>query len=220
MIVGANPQRGGKQVAKKHKKKAYKRNEPGKKKHGKKRAYKARARHNEPGRKHTRKHYRKNPVHGRKKKHYRRNPAAVGAMGLNWTKPMTYLPFVANAAVASIATVAAPRMLGFNTPLKKYGVQAAIAVGGGFLVKSVLGKTHGFVFGITSLAVIAGDLLNTYVLSHLGVSSMMGLGDGMGAYESSMLGTATPYVLPAEYMSGMDAYEQPSFGLSDSDYKR
>lgn len=87
------------------------------------------------------------------------------------------LPLAATAAIALTTTMIAPRLVpqAAGNVWIKYGVQAAVAVGGGMAIRAtrMLNNQHAAVWTVTGFAVIVGDLLNTYVLPRLGI----GVGD-------------------------------------------
>ena len=92
-------------------------------------------------------------------------------------------------------------MLGIISPLPRYGVQAAVAVGGGFLLNKFLGRTNAMVWTIVSGVTILEELLNQYVfgraVSITTPSGASGLGyevedSGAGAFVEGGMG-AFPY---------------------------
>ena len=105
----------------------------------------------------------------RRRRSYRRNPAVTlgGPMDI-----MKNVPYIMTGALAATATIAVPAMTGLGmTPMTKYGVQAAVALGGGMLVEQIAGRGHGSVWAITSGAVILADVLREYVFVPMGLLS-------------------------------------------------
>ncbi len=101
-----------------------------------------------------------NPRHYRR---YRRNPARMGGP----FDLMKNMPYVFTGALSATAQAVVPPMMPatFQTPLMRFGVQAAVAVGGGMLVNQMVrDKTHGTVWMITGGAIILADVIKTYVL--------------------------------------------------------
>lgn len=139
----------------------------------------------------------------------RRNPA-VALSGINPMKPMTLvMPLIVGLA-AKMATERAPVMLNMTTPLTKYGVQAAVAIGGGILLRKPLGATNATIWTVVSGVVILTDILNQYVfktaLSYVGDAGAIGYNypdqvdySGTGAFVNEDSMGAFPYEFVSPY---------------------
>lgn len=97
----------------------------------------------------------------RRKRSYRRNPVSLG--GINLRKPMTLLMPVIIGLGAKMATEKVPSMVNMSKPLPKFGVQAAMAIGGGLLLQKPLGKNNAAIWAIVSGVTALSGLLNNYV---------------------------------------------------------
>lgn len=137
------------------------------------------------------------PRHHDNRRRYRQNPAGVVALGdgISLSRPSTLVVPIAVGLAARIATNRLPAMVGFSSPLPKYGVQAGVAIGGGLLLNRFLGKNNAMVWTIVSGVTILENLLNDYVFgramaatttSGLSYEEPAGVGafpeEGMGAY--------------------------------------
>lgn len=115
---------------------------------------------------------------------YRRNPAAVATMGgISLSKPFTLLMPIAVGLAARIATQRVPMFLRIVAPLPRYGVQAAVAVGGGILLNRFVGRTNAMVWTIVSGVTILESILNDYVFKTTVA--------GIGAYPENLGYTET-----------------------------
>ena len=113
---------------------------------------------------------------------YRRNPAAVASMGgISLSKPMSLVMPIAIGLAARIATQRAPVFLRMVAPLPRYGVQVAVAVGGGLLLNRFVGRTNAMVWTIVSGVTILESILNEFVFRTVTVS-------GVGAFPESLEG--------------------------------
>ena len=118
-----------------------------------------------------------------RKRRFRRNPAAVATMGgISLQRPMTLIMPIVVGLAARIATQRVPTYLGIVSPLPRYGVQAAVAVGGGLLLNRFVGKTNAMVWTIVSGVTILEDILNRYVFGAAGAVA------GLGYYEPEQVG--------------------------------
>jgi len=98
---------------------------------------------------------------------------------------MQNMPYFLTGALSATAVVAVPAMTGLaTTPAMKYGVQAAVAIGGGILVGQFAGKTHGSIWAITGGAVILAEVLKDFVFKPMGLLSDYEISD----YEISDIG--------------------------------
>ena len=96
----------------------------------------------------------------RNRRRYRRNPALSGA--INITKPQTLLMPIAVGIGAKLAVERVPGMIRILSPLPKLGVQAAIAIGGGILLKKPLGATNAAIWTVVASVFALSSFLNTY----------------------------------------------------------
>lgn len=152
-----------------------------------------------------RRYYRSNPVrryHRRRynapmynrprySRRYRRNAVSAGALGGPFDL-MRNLPYFVTGGLSAIATVVVPTLVPApvgSTPttqtMIKYGVQAGVAIGGGFMIGKFMGKTHGAVWAITGGAIILADVITNFVLKPMGLLSDY---EVMQGYEISPLG--------------------------------
>lgn len=88
------------------------------------------------------------------------------------TRPATWLPFVATAAVAGLTVGFAPRLWGpAVTPLWAYGTQAAVAVAGGIVLPMFLSRAHGLVWFVVGFGIIAADMVARYLFPMVGLAA-------------------------------------------------
>lgn len=134
-----------------------------------------------------------------RRRRYRRNPARAMALGggISLRRPTSLVVPIAVGLAARMATIRAPLMLGVVSPLPKYGIQAGVALGGGLLLKRVLGNTNAMVWAIVSGVTILENILNDFVFSRAVAVTAPGAA-GMGYYEPEGVGA-----FPEE---GMGAY--------------
>ncbi len=127
---------------------------------------------------------------------YRRNPAAVATMGgISLTNPVTLVMPIAVGVAARFATIKAPQMLAIASPLPRYGVQAAVAVGGGLVLNKFIGRTNAIIWTVVSGVTIVESLLNEFVFQRAIATTA-----GLGAYETE------PESVGAFPDGGMGAY--------------
>lgn len=142
--------------------------------------------------------YRRNPVR-RYRRRVRRNPVSAMAVGggINIMKPQTLIVPIAAALGGRVAVKKIPAMLGL-TGWAKTGAQVATAVGGGMLLKRVVGQQNAMIFTVVGLATVAEEMLAQYAgisLAGFGDFSAFPLEDsGMGAYTDGDYGAGSdPY---------------------------
>lgn len=114
-------------------------------------------------------------------KHRRRhrNPA-MGAMLGRFTGGVMnvreWAPLAVTGGLAAITGAVVPGMLGVSNPWAKYGVQTALAIGGGLVVEQVVDKRHGQAWMIVGVAMVGYQLLKEFVLQPYFPQFAVGLG--------------------------------------------
>jgi len=137
----------------------------------------------------------------RRRRRLLRNPPAVAS--LTWRRPMSLLMPAAIGTAAFLVTEQAPAYIGMAGVLPRYGIKAAVMIGGGMAVSKFLGARNGQIWMLGSLINIASDLVRQYIFK----TGMAGLGYGAFPYQG--LGYAetgyTPYTeygaYPSEFSS-------------------
>lgn len=141
-------------------------------------------------------HY--NPMVGatsnpRRKRHYnvkhrrrhnrrsgRRHNPAIGAMFGKFTGGVMnvrhWMPLAVTGGLSAVTGAVVPGMLGVTNPWAKYGVQTAVAFGGGIVVEQVAGKEHGQAWMIVGIAMVGYSLLKEFVLQPYFPQFAVGLG--------------------------------------------
>jgi len=99
-----------------------------------------------------------------------------------------------------LATERLPATVGFPVGLPKLGVQAAVGIGGGILLRQFVGRTNATVWALASAMVIVKNLVEDYILkatvAGMGAfpneyySTGVSGGEGLGAYPEEV---STPY---------------------------
>jgi len=132
------------------------------------------------------------------RRRYRDNPAvaAAGLGGISISRPLSLIMPVAVGFAARYATLKVPQMLSIVNPLPRFGVKAAVAVGGGLVLNRFVGKTNATIWTVVGLVTLAEDILNTYVFQQAVATA------GLGAYTPEM-GEVGAFPSSAE---GMGAY--------------
>ena len=118
--------------------------------------------------------------HGR-----RRNPA-IGAMLGQFTGGVMnvreWAPLAITGGLSAITGAVVPGMLGVFNPWMKYGVQTALAIGGGIAVERVIDKRHGQAWMLVGVAMVGYSLLKEFVIQPYFPQFAVGLG-GYGGYD-------------------------------------
>lgn len=128
-----------------------------------------------------RRHRRRHTVKHRRS--HRRNPfggAMVGKFTGTIMDVRHWAPLAITGGLSAITGAVVPGMLGISGTWMKYGVQTAVAIGGGMVVERVAGKEHGQAWMLVGVAMVGYSLLKDYVL----VPYFPQFAVGLGAYES------------------------------------
>lgn len=144
----------------------------------------------------TKKGDRKFKRNARRKHYYRRNPASMvqNIIGYDF---LGNLPMLATGAASLIATTGMPGFLNMqNVAWKKYGIEAATIIGGGFAIrKFAKSSKHSTAWIIGGSAAILAELIRTYVLPMI---------PGMAAFKGFDYAVGTPAYGPG--YSGVGDY--------------
>jgi hypothetical protein len=87
-----------------------------------------------------------------------------------------WAPLAVTGGLAAITGAVVPGMLGVSNPWAKYGVQTALAIGGGLVVEQVVDKRHGQAWMIVGVAMVGYQLLKEFVLQPYFPQFAVGLG--------------------------------------------
>lgn len=158
----------------------------------------------------------RNPVSANpKRRTYRRrrnrNPK-LGVGSINIMKPMTLLMPVASGLAAKMITERVPMWVNIVNPLPKFGVQLAVAIGGGMLLKKPVGTQNATIFTVVGATVALSEVITNW----MGTAAMGWMGEsypeietygneaapelGMGAYPEEISGFgAFPYSETMQY---------------------
>lgn len=126
----------------------------------------------------------------------RRNPFGVnlGGMAGRFTGSITDIrhwgPLAITGGLSAITGAVVPGMLGVYNPWAKYGVQTAVAIGGGIVVERAVGKEHGQAWMIVGVAMVGYQLLKEFVLQPYFPQFAVGLGYYEDYYPTSAYGDA------------------------------
>lgn len=145
-----------------------------------------------------------------RRKHYRRNPAlAIG--GFDFLKNA---PLILTGALSAASLVIVPNFLKLTStsPLVKYGVQAGVIAGGGFLAGKALGAQYAYSWMLAGSAVVLADVLQHYVFGTLLPGNINLTQQGFGAFPGYHALSAFPASnpMPAQRYDTLDVY--PSAG--------
>lgn len=131
-----------------------------------------------------------NPRHRRhRRKHsYRRrhNPALSltrftgGIMNVR-----SWGPLAITGGLSAVTGAVVPGMIGVANPWMKYGVQAAVAIGGGMVVEKFVDKRHGETWMIVGVSMVGYQLLKEFVLQPYFPQFAVGLGEYPSYYPTS-----------------------------------
>lgn len=105
-----------------------------------------------------------------------RNPPV--AETISWRRPMSMLMPAAVGTAGFLLTEKAPDYVGMTGLLPRYGVKAAVMIGGGLAVSRFLGARNGQIWMLGSLINIASDLVRQYIFRQ----AVAGLGYGAFPY--------------------------------------
>jgi hypothetical protein len=129
--------------------------------------------------------------HAKRRRHsvrHRRNPAIMAEFGKFSSSIMNireWAPLAITGGLSAITGAVVPGMLGVYNPYVKYGVQTALAIGGGLVVERVVDKRHGQAWMIVGVAMVGYQLLKEYVLVPYFPQFAVGLGDYQDYYPTS-----------------------------------
>ena len=112
---------------------------------------------------------------------------------------MSLLMPAAIGTAAFLVTEQAPAYIGMAGVLPRYGIKAAVMIGGGMAVSKFLGARNGQIWMLGSLINIASDLIRQYIFK----TGFTGLGYGAFPYQG--LGYAQPETGYTPY-TGYGAY--------------
>lgn len=138
-----------------------------------------------------RRHY--NVKHRRRHSARRRNPAMMAEFGRFTSSIMNvreWAPLAVTGGLSAITGAIVPGMLGVYNPWAKYGVQTAVAIGGGLVVERVVDKRHGQAWMIVGVAMVGYQLLKEFVLQPYFPQFAVGLGEYENYYPVSAYANA------------------------------
>ena len=118
----------------------------------------------------------------------RRNPAIMAEFGKFSSSIMNvreWAPLAITGGLSAITGAVVPGMLGVYNPWVKYGVQTAVAIGGGLVVERVVDKRHGQAWMIVGVAMVGYSLLKEFVLVPYFPQFAVGLGNYEEYYPES-----------------------------------
>ena len=119
---------------------------------------------------------RKYSVRGRR----RHNPAIMAQLGRftgGITDIRSWAPLAVTGGLSAVTGAVVPGMLGVVNPWAKYGVQTAVAIGGGMVVENFVDKRHGQAWMIVGVAMVGYQLLKEFVLQPYFPQFAVGLGN-------------------------------------------
>jgi hypothetical protein len=94
-------------------------------------------------------------------------------------------PLAITGGLSAVTGAVVPGMLGVVNPWMKYGVQTAVAVGGGIVVENLVDKRHGQAWMIVGVSMVGYQLLKELVLQPYFPQFAVGLGDYQSYYPNS-----------------------------------
>jgi hypothetical protein len=123
----------------------------------------------------------------------RKNPAIMAEFGKFSSSVMNvreWAPLAITGGLSAITGAVVPGMLGVFNPWMKYGVQTALAIGGGLVVERVVDKRHGQAWMIVGVAMVGYSLLKEFLLVPYFPQFAVGLGNyeeyyPVSAYENA-----------------------------------
>jgi len=96
-------------------------------------------------------------------------------------------PLAITGGLSAITGAIVPGMIGVYNPWMKYGVQTAVAVGGGIVVEKFVDRRHGQAWMIVGVAMVGYQLLREFVLQPYFPQFAVGLGNYESYYPDSSL---------------------------------
>jgi len=122
------------------------------------------------------------------RRRHRSNPAIMAQFS-RFTGGITDIrswgPLAITGGLSAVTGAVVPGMLGVTNPWAKYGVQTAVAVGGGMVVENFVDKRHGQAWMIVGVAMVGYQLLKEFVLQPYFPQFAVGLGDYQEYYPNS-----------------------------------
>lgn len=118
----------------------------------------------------------------------RRNPAIMQQLGRftgGITDVRSWAPLAITGGLSAVTGAVVPGMLGVVNPWAKYGVQTAVAIGGGMVVENFVDKRHGQAWMIVGVAMVGYQLLKEFVLQPYFPQFAVGLGEYSDYYPDS-----------------------------------
>lgn len=140
--------------------------------------------------------------HGR-----RRNPAIGAMVGQFKSGVMNvreWAPLAITGGLSAITGAVVPGMLGVTNTWMKYGVQTAVAIGGGIAVEKVIDKRHGHAWMLVGVAMVGYSLLKEFVIQPYFPQFAVGLGDSYNDYNVDALEDVSQQV--GAFPQGMGAF--------------
>ena len=151
----------------------------------------------------------------------RRNPAIMAQFGRFTGGVMNvrgWAPLAITGGLSAVTGAVVPGMLGVVNPWAKYGVQTAVAIGGGLAVESFVDKRHGEAWMVVGVAMVGYQLLKEFVLQPYFPQFAVGLGEYQSYYPNS------EYIAQNEvsqqvgaFPSSLSAFPQTMGGYPGSD---
>ena len=119
----------------------------------------------------------------------RRTNPAIGAMVGQFKSGVMnvreWAPLAITGGLSAITGAVVPGMLGVTNTWMKYGVQTAVAIGGGIAVEKVIDKRHGHAWMIVGVAMVGYSLLKEFVIQPYFPQFAVGLGGYDDYYPTS-----------------------------------
>jgi hypothetical protein len=96
-----------------------------------------------------------------------------------------WAPLAITGGLSAIVGAIVPGMVGVSNSWMKYGVQTAVAIGGGIVVERVVDKRHGQAWMIVGVAMVGYQLLKDFVIQPYLPQFAVGLGGYEDYYPTS-----------------------------------
>jgi len=129
--------------------------------------------------------------HKVKHRRSRRTNPAIGAMVGQFKSGVMnvreWAPLAITGGLSAITGAVVPGMLGVTNTWMKYGVQTAVAIGGGIAVEKVIDKRHGHAWMIVGVAMVGYSLLKEFVIQPYFPQFAVGLGASYNDYNVDAL---------------------------------